>query len=137
MSPPGKTSLVAEYFVTSGDPLSSMSDDELARLTVRHLAGSLGLIQAHEVADVVVFRARNVYPIYGLDYHVHLKTVTSYLSRFANLQILGRGGTFRYNNADHSVEMGLLAARNVLGERHSLEQVNRADEYLEEKRVSA
>jgi hypothetical protein len=30
-----------------------------------------------------------------------------------NLLTVGRGGLFRYNNMDHSIKMGLLAARHV------------------------
>ena len=30
--------------------------------------------------------------------------------------LVGRGGTFRYNNADHSIEMGLRLARKLLGD---------------------
>ena len=81
----------------------------------------------------VVFRARNAYPIYSLDYREHLKTVKAHVSRLHNLQIIGRGGSFRYNNSDHSIEMGMLAARNVLGGRYDLDEVNSEGEYLEER----
>ena len=49
---------------------------------------------------------------------------------------IGRGGSFRYNNTDHSIETGLLAARNILGERHDLDRVNADQEYHEIKRVA-
>jgi hypothetical protein len=48
---------------------------------------------------------------------------------------VGRGGTFRYNNADHAIETGLLAARGILGEAVDVDSVNSASEYLEERRV--
>jgi hypothetical protein len=51
------------------------------------------------------------------------------------LQIIGRYGTFRYNNTDHSIETGLLAAKNILGEHHDLDRVNADSEYHEIKRV--
>ena len=50
------------------------------------------------------------------------------------MQIIGRYGTFRYNNADHSVETGLLAAKNILGEAHDLDRVNADQDYHEIKR---
>src|SRR3712207_7916890 len=60
-------------------------------------------------------------------------TLFPYTTLFrSNLQIIGRYGTFRYNNADHSVETGLLAAKNILGEAHDLEQVNAEKERSEE-----
>jgi len=56
-----------------------------------------------------------------------------YLRGFENLQSIGRSGMFRYNNQDHAIEMGLLAAGNVLGGKriHDLELVGVEDLYLE------
>ena len=36
---------------------------------------------------------------------------------FENLQTIGRNGMHRYNNQDHSMLTGLLAAKNILGEK--------------------
>ena len=58
-----------------------------------------------------------------------LKTVKRHLAGFANLQTMGRAGMFKYNNQDHSILTGLLAARNVLGARHDLWSVNIDAEY--------
>jgi hypothetical protein len=49
---------------------------------------------------------------------------------------VGRGGTFRYNNSDHAVETGLLAARKALGEAVNIDSVNGEAHYLEERRVT-
>jgi len=49
---------------------------------------------------------------------------------------MGRNGLHRYNNQDHAMLTGLLAARNIgLATRHDLWNVNVDDEYLEEVRV--
>jgi hypothetical protein len=61
-----------------------------------------------------------------------VEAVRSYLSRFHNLQTIGRNGTHRYNNQDHSTVAGLLAARNILGERHDTWDINTDALYLEE-----
>jgi hypothetical protein len=47
---------------------------------------------------------------------------------------VGRSGMHRYNNMDHSILTGLLAAENALGARHDLWEVNEEEEYLEEDR---
>jgi hypothetical protein len=60
--------------------------------------------------------------------------VREYLRLFTNLQTIGRNGTHTYNNQDHSMVMGMLAARNVLGDAHDLWAVDAGDEYLEEWR---
>ena len=45
---------------------------------------------------------------------------------------MGRGGSFRYNNSDHSIEMGLLLARRLLGDDVDYDSVNTESEYQEE-----
>ena len=49
------------------------------------------------------------------------------------LHIVGRTGTFRYNNADHSIEMGLLLAQKILGYDVDHMSVNTEPEYHEIK----
>ena len=71
-----------------------------------------------------------------IGYDKPLALIKSYIDQLDNLQIIGRYGTFRYNNTDHSIETGLLAAKNILGEHHDLDQVNADDEYHEIKRVA-
>ena len=80
-----------------------------------------------------MLRARHAYPVYSLDYGERVGLIKKHLSNHADvLSIAGRGGTFRYNNADHSIETGLLAARNLLGESHDVDAVNASGGYLEE-----
>jgi protoporphyrinogen oxidase len=80
-----------------------------------------------------VLRARDAYPVYTLDYARRVDTLKSHLSQHSErISIVGRGGTFRYNNADHSIEMGLLTARNLLGEVHDVDSVNTDPDYHEE-----
>ena len=55
-----------------------------------------------------------------------------YLRGFSNLQEIGRYGTYKYNNQDHSILMGYLAARNLAGERHDLWDVNTDTVYYED-----
>jgi len=133
MSPRGKTSLVAEYFCFSGEGLWNMSDEELAQLTVEHLE-ELGFIGEHEVLDYRVVRIRHAYPLLEVGYRRHYEVIMDYLSRFENLQLIGRTGMFRYHNMDHAMETGIKAAKNLLGERHNLLEVNCSTEYIEEVR---
>src|SRR5918997_3111253 len=130
-----KTSIVAEYFCSFGDETWGSSDDALVERTAQHLADDLGFIAPGEVLGGFAVRAPRAYPSYTLGYQDALAVLKGFVDSFANLQIIGRYGTFRYNNADHSVETGLLAARNILGERHDLDRVNAEREYLEIKRL--
>jgi protoporphyrinogen oxidase len=134
MAPPGKTSVCAEWFCTVGDETWKLSDEELVTRTVGHLVEDLGFLRRDDVIDGFVLRARRAYPVYTLDYASRVETLKQHLREHADrVSIAGRGGTFRYNNADHSIEMGILVARNLLGASHDPEQVNLAPEYHEEK----
>ena len=57
------------------------------------------------------------------------------LRKYIGLHTVGRGGTFRYNNADHSIEMGLRLAGKLLGDEVDHLDVNVKKEYHEEIRV--
>jgi protoporphyrinogen oxidase len=129
------TSIVAEYFCSFGDPVWQMTDEQLVERTVRHMVEDLKFIEPHEVIGGFAVRAPRAYPSYVLGYEAPLAVVKDFITAFDNLQIIGRYGTFRYNNTDHSIETGLLAAKNILGESHDLDQVNAEQEYHEVKRV--
>ncbi|HET6267583.1 MAG TPA: FAD-dependent oxidoreductase, partial [Acidobacteriota bacterium] len=134
MAPPGKTSIVAELFCSIGDEIWRKSDEELCNLVIHHLAESLKFIRKGEVLASFAFRAPGAYPIYDLSYRTNLQLIKEHIATIRNLQIIGRGGTFRYNNSDHSIEMGLMAAKNLLGGKYRIDSVNEEQEYLEEKR---
>ena len=132
---PQKTSLGMEYFCTEGDDTWTMSDAELIELATGELA-SLGLADAGEVVDGVVFRQPGAYPLYDRDYRKHVEVIQRFLATMDNLQTIGRNGMHRYNNQDHSVLTGMLAVRNLLGEDHDLWSVNTEQSYYEEVLVS-
>jgi protoporphyrinogen oxidase len=129
------TSIVAEYFCSFGDAIWQSTDDALVEQTVRHLADDLRFIAREEVLGGFCVRAPRAYPAYVLGYERPLAILKEFIASFDNLQIIGRYGTFRYNNTDHSIETGLLAAKNILGERHDLDRVNADQDYHEVKRL--
>ena len=129
------TSLVVEYFCTKGDHIWNMSDQQLVDLTVKYLVENLHFITPEEVLGGFALRATKAYPVYDIGYEAPLNKMKNFIKSFENLQYIGRGGSFRYNNTDHSIETGMLAAKNVLGDHYDLEIVNADDEYHEIKRV--
>ena len=132
MSPPGKTSLVMEYFCFEVDDIWKKPDSELIELTQNELIEKLRFISEDNILDSCVVRVKKAYPMYDLGYKKHLTVVLGYLNKFKNLHLIGRNGTFRYNNMDHSIEMGIKAARKILGSDEDIFSVNSSDEYLEE-----
>jgi protoporphyrinogen oxidase len=129
-----RTSLGMEYFCNAGDPIWTGPDHELIALAGQELK-QVGLGPATAVEDGCVIRQRKAYPVYDAQYRAHVETLQAALSRFGNLQTVGRNGMHRYNNQDHSMLTGLLAARNLLGERHDLWTVNTERSYYEEQEL--
>ena len=128
----GKTSVGMEYFCTENDHLWTLPDEALTTLAAKELS-ELGLASESHVVDAVVFRQAKAYPVYDYDYDLNLGIIKQYLASFDHLQSIGRNGMHRYNNMDHSMETGRLAARNILGEHHSLWEINEEDSYLEQE----
>ncbi|MEO0373580.1 MAG: NAD(P)/FAD-dependent oxidoreductase [Cyanobacteria bacterium P01_A01_bin.17] len=127
-----KTCLGMEYFCSEGDEIWEMCDRNLIELATREVA-DLGLMpKGCQVEDGVVIRQRKAYPVYDGEYRQHLQVIRDYLEAFENLQTVGRNGMHRYNNQDHSMLTGLLAAKNILGESHDLWNVNTERSYYED-----
>jgi protoporphyrinogen oxidase len=127
-----KTCLGMEYFCSQGDELWEMSDAELIDLATREVVQLDLLDKESKVEDGVVIRQYKAYPVYDGEYRQHLEIIQNYLQTFENLQTVGRNGMHRYNNQDHSMLTGLLAAKNILGENHDLWNVNTERSYYEE-----
>jgi protoporphyrinogen oxidase len=130
---PKKTCLGLEYFTSDHEELWKMSDEQLIELGKRELE-AIGLARASEITDGTVCRVPKAYPVYMRGYRKHLDVIIPYLRGFENLFKVGRYGTFKYNNQDHSILMGLYAVRKILnGEDIDIWAVNSDDEYLEEQ----
>jgi len=125
-----KTCLGLEYFCSPGDEIRSLTDDQLLALATKEI-GAIGLVDPVKVIGGVVAHAACAYPIYDEGYADAVRVVRQYLQRFENLQTIGRNGTHAYNNQDHSMFMGMLAVRNLFGERHDLWAIHPHADYLE------
>ena len=126
-----RTCLGLEYFCSVGDALWNLDDDALLDLARRELQ-QLGLARPEQMLDGTVVRMLKAYPVYDEGFEAALATVREYLSGFGNLQLIGRNGTHKYNNQDHSMVSAMLAVRNLYGERNDLWALNADDEYYEQ-----
>ncbi len=129
---PRWSSVGLEYFATEGDPVWCTPDDRLMQVAKKDLL-QLGFVREQEIWWGFVTRYPKAYPVYGEGYAQRLAVLRSYLSTIANLECAGRYGQFRYNNMDHSIMTGMLAARRLCGERCDPWAVNAEGEYLEQK----
>ena len=128
---PRFTVLGLEYFCTERDSLWSSTDEQLIALAKEELA-TLKLADKSKVVDGAVVRQPKAYPLYDHDYRVNVAKVREFLEVEApNLQVAGRNGMHKYNNQDHAMMTGLMAARNIMGGTYDLWRVNSDAEYLE------
>lgn len=128
---PGRTGLGLEYFCDRGDAFWNMADSDLAALGKAE-ADALGLVPAECVERWAVFRIPEAYPVYDSGYRARLAALRSFLDPIAGLRTIGRSGLFRYNNMDHSMATGMMAAENLLdGGRRDVWRVGEGGEYLE------
>ena len=132
---PDHASIGMEYFCQAGDGLWATGDADLIELAAGELE-KLELAPRSSVLDGAVIRQPRAYPVYDADYKPNLEIVRQWLAGFENLQSVGRNGMHRYNNQDHSMLAGMLAARNVLGERHDIWNVNLERSYHEDFTVA-
>lgn len=135
MAPKDKTSLFVEFFVHEGSDIWNMDKDQLFNLAMPYFE-KLGFFKRNEVRNYYLLKRKNVYPIYDLTYQKHLKTIQNYLDKFENFQYIGRPGRFRYNNQDHSLEMGIAAARGIAdGKRYNMDEIGSEKEYYEKGHI--
>jgi len=131
MSPPGKTSLTIEYFCWEGDKIWNLGKKDLFELTIGWLE-KLKLSKRKDVINFYIIKTKNTYPVYDLEYESNLRVVREYLDSFSNLIYVGRLGRFKYTNQDHSLEMGILAAKSITEKKKiDFENVGSEMEYFE------
>lgn len=126
------TILAVEHWCNDRDAMWRAADDQLIAQATRELR-STGLLCNEPILSGHVVRVRRCYPVYRRGYREHLKQIADYLRKFPGLTLIGRNGTFKYNNQDHSMLMGMLAAENLLDHgAHDLWTVNSDHETYQE-----
>lgn len=111
MSPPGKTSLVAEIPCRREDAFWTMEDSRLVRLVRSHLA-KIGWLEDHQVEASMIHRMPYAYPVLSLGFEKKIEKLFGYLDRFENLKLSGRNGRFQYT---HVHDMMIFAREIVSG----------------------
>lgn len=131
MSPEGKSSLFIEFFCWPEDRIWKVEKDELFNECMQWVE-KFNFIKREEVIDYYIHREKYAYPVYDMNYRKNSEIIKNFLNKFENLQLTGRTGTFRYNNQDHAMEMGILAARNIIEDKnYKVEKVGSEQEYFE------
>ncbi len=125
------TILALEYWCYDHDQIWKENDSELIE-HAKQEAQKTGLVGSAKILDGFVHRISKCYPVYERGYKEPLQAVAKFLNSVSGITAIGRYGAFKYNNQDHSILMGLLAAENLAeGKSHDLWSINTDYEYQE------
>ena len=126
--------LCLEYWSYDGDAMWQKSDADMIAMAKEEIVRT-GLVQADDVMDGSVVKLHRSYPVYNTGYQEKMQKLQEACDAIGNLAFIGRNGSFKYNNQDHSILMGLLAAENILTgtRKHNLWRVNTDYDYQEGK----
>jgi protoporphyrinogen oxidase len=128
----GTTAICVEYWAQSEDELWNLSEEEFLEM-VRAEIETISLFRGINCLDSFRVKIPNSYPVYRRDYKFHLAPIIEFLKRdWPQISPIGRYGSFKYNNQDHSMKMGMMVAENLTaGSKHNLWSVNSDTDYQE------
>jgi protoporphyrinogen oxidase len=116
--------LCLEYWCNFEDEEWNKDDNYYVELARNELVYT-GLVNSADIREGKVIKIPRSYPVYFNRYKEFIKPVQEYLDEIDNLHVIGRYGAYKYNNQDHSIFMGLLAAENILDQKnHDLWEIN-------------
>ena len=124
-----------EYFCSEGDEMWNSNDADFINMAIDELI-RMGIIESKDnVLDATRLKVKKAYPAYFGSYD-HFDLVRKELDNISNLYCVGRNGQHRYNNMDHSMLTGLIAADYIKEnntDKTALWEVNTEKEYHETK----
>jgi protoporphyrinogen oxidase len=129
-----ETILALEYWCDDADEVWKWDDVELVEMAKAELAETR-LLQGASVLEGSVIKLPRCYPVYRKGYRQSLKPIIDHLrTQVPTVSAIGRYGAFKYNNQDHSILMGILAAENIAdGAGHDLWSINSDYEVYQEE----
>ena len=132
-----ETILCLEYWCYDSDEIWKISDEQLIKLA-KNETYKTNLVKQGKILEGLVVKVPKCYPVYGTGYQMNLKPIENFLSTIKCLTVIGRYGAFKYNNQDHSILMGLLAAENIADDKkHNLWEINTDYEYQESSKITS
>jgi len=127
--PPGKTALCAEITCWYDDEIWNMDEGKLVEKVVEDMV-DIGLISRSEVIGHHRIFLRYAYPVYDHHYEERLSAAVDHVKTIGRLDTSGRQGLFKYNNMDHSVNMGVKVGNKLLGRDEDHMKVATGEEYF-------
>ena len=124
-----------EYFCFEGDEIWNMPEKDFTAMAAKELE-QIGIIERADILDSCSVKVPKAYPAYFGTYD-RFDEIRKFTDSFENLFLLGRNGTHRYNNMDHSMLTAMTAVDNIIEgikTKDNIWNVNAEKEYHEEKK---
>lgn len=123
--------LCLEYWANDDEALWNLDDKALSEIAKRDLLESKLVADSSLIKNTSVLKIHKSYPVYERGYKDNLHKIYKALDSFKDLYFIGRNGSFKYNNQDHSILMGLMCADKILGRECDLWHINTDYDYQE------
>lgn len=121
-----------EFWCFDEDPIWGEPETSLVQRATDEVV-AVGLVEEHDVLEGRMIHIPRCYPVYENGYLEPLTRVTDYLDTIDGLVPIGRYGAFKYNNQDHSLLMGIMAAEAIdAGRKPNLWDINTDSVYQEQ-----
>ena len=125
------TVICLEFWCFDEDPIWFKQDDELIKIASEEIS-QIGLVDRKLIKAGKLVKIPKCYPVYEKGYKAELEVVTNYLDKIEGLVPIGRYGSFKYNNQDHSLLMGIMAAESIaINKKPNLWDINTDSKYQE------
>jgi len=112
LAPRGASGLCVEVTCAITDPL--WKNPETSEPGILRALKAVGLLRDERaVLGVQRERIPNAYPIYSVGYEEKFRNAARMVEAFSNIRLLGRTGSFWYNNMDHSIKAAMDLQKDV------------------------
>lgn len=138
MAPPGRTSLMLEIPCNQGDATWAASETTLRARVMTELE-ELGL-PIDDVLNAFVVRVEHGYPVYHVGYQREREELLDTVDGFENVWTAGRQGLFRYIFMDAAMQMGAVAAAQMMEgarDRGAIDCIGRSRRLIEAQALTA
>ena len=131
-APPGKHGVCLEVTCMEND--YAWNNPELLVNTIKkQLLRSKLCKDINDIENIFIERVRDCYPLYTIDYKIKLKKLVDEINKYKNLVLLGRSGTYWYNNMDHSIKQALDFGEEFISLEGKIENNVMREEFFERK----
>jgi len=122
-TPKGYTTIMVEITCKEHDSLWNKPESRIS-LILGDLVKTKLITDSNKVVATHIQKIADTYPIYHVEYekgYDHMRQIIRL--KFPDIYLLGRSGTFWYNNSDHSIKASLAMAQYILGKSHTLPDI--------------